>query len=175
MVKSRDQNERARITKLKAMLKKFDDPALSIVCTPVGTTGDLNFLRTMRNVCRASSTGVGLAAPQIGITKQAIYIKPERRGPKEWFMLDPVILDHSEEFERGVEGCLSYPGYTALIDRWTKIQVQYYHVEPLTALVAVKHIATFYDWEARIIQHECDHLNGICLVGDAYRAKKMIP
>jgi peptide deformylase len=147
-----------------AMLRTFDDPALKTVCAPVRDGDDLSFLKDMRKVCGFTDNGVGLAAPQIGVLKQAAFIWPRRAG-FGIFLINPRGVDASHEMQSGEEGCLSYPGVTAEVVRHRWIDVDYLDdaMKPRTR--------RFTDFDAVVVQHECDHLDGICRVGDAWRRK----
>ena len=137
------------------MIRTFEDPILFQVCKPVDfTTDDLNWL-VLKAVCEAFSNGVGLAAPQVGIAKRVVFIYNQRKNG--YFMINPIIVEKSNEMTEGIEGCLSYPGYEKVISRSTKITVEYYNEkwEKITRQVD--------DYEARIILHEYEHLDGISI------------
>lgn len=172
-LRERELDEHRRIAKARGLIRKFDDPVLSLVCSPVEPSDDLRFLRMMRRACLATDTGVGLAASQIGITKCAVFIAPFRRVGEQFFMLNPEIIETSTEVEQGVEGCLSYPGYKAMVDRHVWIKVKYlrlshpeYKQEPITG--------TYRNWVARIIEHECEHTRGKCVLRNVWLESKGI-
>jgi peptide deformylase len=111
------------------------------------------------------ANGVGIAAPQMGISKQLVIIasRPTPRYPQapEMLptpMLNPQLVEHSDEMEKGWEGCLSVPGIRGLVPRYTSVTVDYLdrHGQPQRQ--------TFHDFVARIFQHEYDHLQGIVFV-----------
>ena len=113
------------------------------------------------------ANGVGIAAPQLGIAQQLIIIasRPNPRYPDapETFMeplpmLNPRIVAHSSETQKGWEGCLSVPGIRGLVPRYTAITVAYHdrHGQPQQQ--------DFAHFVARIIQHEYDHLQGIVFI-----------
>jgi peptide deformylase len=106
-----------------AKLKKFDDPVLSMVCEDLVPGEDLGFVRNLKFVCQATPNGIGLAAPQIGVLKRAVFVWPGRKGDGE-FMLNPKITAASEEavISRN-EGCLSYPGFYADVRRRAGVAV----------------------------------------------------
>lgn len=138
---------------------------LKTVCVPVAPGDDLGYtMRTMEIVCKRGSTrGAGLAAPQIGVTKRLIFLNVPINGTiRGQFMLNPVITARSENTSVKEEGCLSYPRISKRIRRSTSITVEY---ETVRRERAVEEITD--PWRARVIQHEVDHLDGICKVGDA--------
>ena len=103
--------------------------------------------------------GVGLAAPQIGISKRILITAPQMRKGQVYVIVNPEIYESSDrEMEMGMEGCLSLPGITGEVARAKRIRLRYQdrqgHVQDIEAK----------DFFARIIQHELDHLEGILLV-----------
>lgn len=102
------------------------------------------------------SGGVGLAANQIGILKRVIVVKTNIA--REW-LINPVIISSSIETEVAREGCLSYPGIFKDIERYCWVEVS--HMTPNGVHQAV----IYRGYTSRVVQHEIDHLNGICKVG----------
>lgn len=99
--------------------------------------------------------GIGLAAPQIGISKQIIVIDvSEYEGPKI-ALINPVIKSKSRQTEIADEGCLSIPGVRGDVERAKKITVEAFDLD------GKKISFTARDLYARVIQHEKDHLDGI--------------
>lgn len=106
--------------------------------------------------------GVGIAAPQIGHNLRIIMFgfESNERYPNEkpvpfTTLINPVIEILSDELIDGWEGCLSVPGLRGLVPRYKKIQ---YHGYDLHGK-AITRIAE--NFHARVVQHECDHLDGI--------------
>ena len=95
--------------------------------------------------------GCGLAAPQIGISKNIIVCYDE---DKLYEFINPVILEHSEEKVSEAEGCLSVPGVRGVVPRYKTVKVQ------AQDRFGNEFIMEAHDWLARIIQHETDHLHG---------------
>lgn len=147
--------KRKRVT---AKLRLFPDPILTQVCEPVADGEDVSgIIRDMMYILTNSKHGVGLAAPQAGHLKRIIIISPN--GFPE-VMINPEIVTWKNTNHIEKEGCLSYPGITKEISRHREITICYSNSE------TKKHIETFYDFPARIILHEIDHLNGKCKVGE---------
>ena len=109
-------------------------------------------LDNLRDTLEATDTGVGLAAPQIGIAKQAVVIRTEEDGYYE--MINPHILS-GEGREDGWEGCLSIPGVEGLVPRQQKISVAYKDRQGKAMQLEAE------GFFARVIQHEYDHLMGV--------------
>ncbi len=101
--------------------------------------------------------GVGLAAPQIGISKRILIACPTAKQGEEYVMVNPKILESSGR-EAGPEGCLSLPGITGDVTRFKKIKLQF---QDRFGKVITADLRDFF---ARIIQHEIDHLDGILLI-----------
>jgi peptide deformylase len=146
-------------------LRKFDDPALTTRCDPVEAGDDLSFLSEMRRVCDVEN-GVGLAAPQIGVLKRAVFIWPNRKGGEALFMLNPWIVHKGPVKATENEGCLSYPGVRCPVERFTVVRVRYVDEYFQTRE------QQFIYYAARVVQHELDHLDGICRVGEAWRIRR---
>lgn len=106
--------------------------------------------------------GVGIAAPQIGCNKRIILFgfEQNKRYPNEkpvpfTILINPEYKSLSEEMVDGWEGCLSVPGLRGLVPRYNKIEYKGYDQKGVLISRIVQ------GFHARIIQHECDHLNGI--------------
>ena len=114
---------------------------------------DLGIAQDLQDTLNAHKTEcVGMAANMIGYRKKMIIVS---LGPVNTVMLNPVITKKSEPFETE-EGCLSLSG-TRKTTRYRKITLQYQD------LSMQKHTQEFSGWTAQIIQHECDHLQGIII------------
>jgi peptide deformylase len=129
-----------------------------------------DMIETMRQ-----APGVGLAAPQIGLSERIIVVEYFEReedeenedAPKKvWAVLNPEITKFSEDTLMGVEGCLSIPGLVGEVERHAAIQVKGLnrHGKPMRIKAE--------GWLARIFQHEIDHLNGIVFPDRAARVWK---
>lgn len=110
----------------------------------------------------ASLQGAGLAAPQIGVSLQLVIFGFEKnqRYPDAvevpfTVLLNPRLMPLSEEQEDGWEGCLSVPGMRGMVPRYT--QLRYQGVDQYGKTID----RTVSGFHARVVQHECDHLQGI--------------
>jgi len=97
--------------------------------------------------------GVGLAAPQVGVSKRVIIILFD--GKMAIPMINPEITSHSDKTEYGEEGCLSLPGKWGQVERYREILVQFKDWK------GEKRALKLEGFNARIVQHEIDHLDGI--------------
>ena len=100
--------------------------------------------------------GVGLAAPQVGISVRFFIASVPGGGDVRAFV-NPQIISSTGEKETNSEGCLSFPGVYAYIERPAEINLRY---EDLDFAV---HEEQFDGLFARVIQHEVDHLNGVLI------------
>ena len=107
-----------------------------------------------------ASRGVGLAAPQLGINKRLMVFNPEgkKKAGSEVLLCNPQIVEMSGAKEVEEEGCLSFPGMSADVERSGWIEVEFQNGRGKT--VRKKYVG----WEARIFQHEYDHLDGVLYV-----------
>ena len=117
-----------------------------------------NMIETMH-----AERGVGLAAPQVGVSARLIIclLGPED-GP-ETVMANPVITQKSVETEVGEEGCLSLPGVLLPIERHAHIEVEWRDANGKAKKAKLSGFA------ARVVQHEVDHLDGILITDRAQR------
>lgn len=110
-----------------------------------------DMLETMRE-----SMGVGIAGPQVGIMRRIFVAQPDPYDEeKVYFMINPVMLEMSEEKELGVEGCLSVPDMVGDVERSVRIKME------ATDINGERKVYDFEGFDARVMQHEYDHLDGI--------------
>jgi peptide deformylase len=112
--------------------------------------------------------GIGLAAPQIGISRQLIVMDPSRdEDVKEpLIMVNPVILERSSEMRTHEEGCLSIPDFTAEIERPAITRVGFVDAAGKRREKTLEGI-----WST-LVQHEIDHLNGVLFIDYLSRLKR---
>jgi peptide deformylase len=118
-------------------------------------------LADMRDTMRAED-GAGLAAPQIGVGLRVVIFGVERNPrypdaePVPYTeLINPVLTPLSDEMEEGWEGCLSVPGLRGVVPRYRRLR--YSGLDPAGNTI-VRDVDGFH---ARVVQHECDHLDGI--------------
>jgi peptide deformylase len=129
-----------------------------------------DMIETMR-----AAPGVGLAAPQVGVSERLIVIEygeddddgeePEKKAaPKKLFaVVNPEITRTSDETVVGIEGCLSVPNLLGEVERYEAITVKGFNRRGQPMAIKAK------GWLARVFQHEIDHLDGIIYVDRAQR------
>lgn len=145
------------------------EPILTLTASPViasefNTTWLYNLIDAMQNTMQERQ-GVGIAAPQVYISKRIIIVasRPNLRYPDApdmpaVAMMNPEIIQASADTLLGEEGCLSVPDQRGTVPRAAHIQVHYYDV------TGQPHTQDFAGFPARIVQHEIDHLNGVLFV-----------
>jgi peptide deformylase len=139
----------ARLLQRADELRKFDTPELHAL------------LADMRDTMHALN-GVGLAAPQIGVSLRVVIFEvagnpryPDAESVPQTVLINPVLTPLSDAMEEGWEGCLSVPGMRGLVPRYTHLRYQ--GRDEFGAIID----RTVSGFHARVVQHECDHLDGI--------------
>jgi peptide deformylase len=106
--------------------------------------------------------GAGLAAPQIGVNLRVVIFGyennpryPDAPSVPQTILINPTVVAMSDRMEEGWEGCLSVPGMRGLVPRYTDIQYSGFDQKGNP----IKRLAS--EFHARVVQHECDHLDGI--------------
>lgn len=145
----------ARLQRVAAPVKDFGGDELS------------ELLRDMRDTM-AAQNGVGLAAPQIGVgLRVVIFGMPTEQGSGQnprypeadavpcTVLINPVVTPLDDRQEEGWEGCLSLPGLRGVVPRF--LHIRYQGFDEQGALID----RTVSGFHARVVQHECDHLDGI--------------
>jgi peptide deformylase len=143
---------------------RLGDPRLREVAEPVREfdTAQLHALvRDMLDTMHAND-GAGLAANQIGVLQRVVIFGlegnpryPDAEAVPLTVLVNPQIVPLDAQRDAGWEGCLSVPGMRGLVPRYTRIQ--YRGVDPFGQPIE----RTVADFHARVVQHECDHLDGI--------------
>lgn len=114
-------------------------------------------------VTNPENEGVGIAAPQVEISKQLIAVQrlDKENEPFE-FYINPKIVSTLGEKQLGGEGCLSVPGMRGDVERYRNITIEYNHISTFEVVSE-----TIEGFTAVIFQHEIDHLNGIIYIDKA--------
>lgn len=143
---------------------RMGDPRLQQIAEPVsdfGTPALQALLDDMRDTMQAMN-GAGLAAPQIGIPLRVVIFGfrhnaryPEVGEVPETVLINPQITPVGGVMEDGWEGCLSLPGLRGLVPRFSQI---HYTGHDVSGVLISRTVSGFH---ARVVQHECDHLDGI--------------
>lgn len=140
------------------------NPLLLQVSQPVVTFGTpdlLELLQDMQDTMHALN-GAGIAAPQIGVLQRVVIFGvehnpryPDAESVPFTVLCNPVIVPLAETMEEGWEGCLSVPGMRGVVPRWSAIR---YSGFDQFGVPFEREVTGFH---ARVVQHECDHLDGV--------------
>lgn len=130
-------------------VEKFDTPELHAL------------IRDMHDIMEAMD-GAGIAAPQIGVSLRVVIFGvgknpryPDAEQVPYTVLINPIITFLDDDMEDGWEGCLSVPGMRGIVPRYSRIH--YTGFDPYG-----QHIDRIANgFHARVVQHECDHLDGI--------------
>jgi len=153
-----------------ALLKilHYPDPVLKKVATPV-TVFDERLRRLAADMAETmyAAPGVGLAAPQVGVSERLVVIdcSPRDEGPGLLTVINPEILAAEEDICEE-EGCLSVPGYYAKVPRKSRVKVKFQDLDGQQRMIEADGL-----W-AVAFQHEIDHLDGVLFVDHLSPLKK---
>jgi peptide deformylase len=139
----------ARLLRVAQPVTAFDTPALHALIADMFDT-------------MAAVKGAGLAAPQIGVDLQLVVFGfgkseryPDAPPVPRTVLINPQITPLAEDVEEGWEGCLSVPGLRGVVPRWSRIR--YTGFDPKGRPID----RDAEGFHARVVQHECDHLDGV--------------
>ena len=145
------------------------DPVLRKSALPVENITDktLQLLDDMAETMY-DAPGIGLAGPQIGELKRLIVMDCSRDDEKSelWQMINPEVIELSEDNSTLEEGCLSIPGHTADVSRPDWIKLRFTNVKGKEQQIKAEGLL------AACIQHEIDHLNGILFIDHISKLKR---
>lgn len=138
------------------MIKGLDDPVVRQKAKKVGKVDAQikTLVADMVDTMRAAP-GVGLAAPQIGIPLRVAVVEVDK---VLYTLVNPEIVERSDETQTGPEGCLSVPGYWADVTRAMKVRVRALDRR------GKRFTVTGEGFLARAFQHEVDHLDGVLYI-----------
>jgi peptide deformylase len=137
-------------------VRRYGDPILRQKAQPVeAITPEVRKTLTDMLETMYYQVGIGLAAPQVGVSLRIILVDDGPRGPRA--LLNPAIVDQRGSV-RGEEGCLSIPGFFGEVERseWVRVEAMDAEGRPLS--FEAKGL------QARVIQHELDHLDGVLFI-----------
>lgn len=157
---------------MKLDIRTYGDEVLRRKSVPVAAVNEdiralaKDMIQTMR-----AERGVGLAAEQVGHTESVCVVEvpaeydADERGvrynpdvPMPLVLVNPEIVEASPEKESGDEGCLSFPGIYAPVDRHAEVTVRFLNLDGKEQKLLLRKFV------ARAVQHEMDHLNGVLIV-----------
>ncbi len=140
------------------------DPVLRRVAAPVANIDSaVNRIAEAMVAAMLRANGLGLAAPQIGVSKRIIALDID--GDFH-ILINPEIIDLSDDAEEATEGCLSVPGVDAPVPRRAHAAVRGYTLDEREITIEREGLM------ARALQHEIDHLNGVLFIDYLSPAKR---
>lgn len=143
---------------------RMGDPRLLEQSRPVERfdTAELRELLIDMQDTMQALNGAGLAAPQIGIPLRVVIFGmesnpryPDAEPVPYTVLVNPVLEPLDDELEQGWEGCLSVPGMRGLVPRYKRLRYRGFDASGQVIDRTVD------DFHARVVQHECDHLDGV--------------
>jgi len=161
-----DEEARARRAAALAQIRQYGDPVLRAKALPVEVFDD----ELRREVARMGrlmedSIGIGLAATQIGQLRRLLVYRVEHDSPIV-ALVNPVLEWSSREEEIAEEGCLSLPGVGVDVERPVHVRVRARDEHGEEQVIEASGL------EARVIQHEMDHLDGVLILDRTSRDQR---
>ena len=161
-----DPEVRARRDAALRFVRKFGDPVLKAKARPVERFDDALAREVQRmGQVMHDSLGIGLAATQVGVMHRVLVYRVERDGPVA-AVVNPELEWSSKEKEPFDEGCLSLPGVLVEVDRPVHIRVRAQDERGEPLLIEASGL------EARVLQHEMDHLDGVLILDRTSRDQR---
>ena len=161
-----DPETRARREAALTHVRKYGDPALRSRARPVEAF-DAALVDEVRRMGRLmdDALGIGLAATQLGVMHRVLVYRVDPEAPLG-VLVNPALEWSGEELETMEEGCLSLPGVGVDVERPIHVRVRAHdeHGAPLTVEAS--------GLEARVIQHEVDHLDGVLILDRTSRDQR---
>jgi len=158
--------ERARRDAALAHIRKFGDPVLRAKARPVEVFDDALRAEVARmGRLMIDSIGIGLAATQVGTLNRVLVYRVQQESPVN-ALVNPVIEWKASEQDTMEEGCLSLPGVVVDVERplHVRVRAQDEYGEPIEVEAS--------GLEARVIQHEMDHLDGVLILDRTSRDQR---
>jgi peptide deformylase len=161
-----DPEVEARRVAAMSFIRRLGDPVLKSRATPVDRFDDSLRRQASRMAgIMHDALGVGLAAPQLGISQRLLVYRVGPDAPVT-VLANPELEWASGDVELGEEGCLSIPGVLVDVDRPVHVRVRGLDEEGEERVVEASGL------EARVIQHEIDHLDGVLILERTSREER---
>jgi peptide deformylase len=156
----------ARRAAALAHVRKFGDPVLRTRARPVDRFDDALRSEIKRmGALMSDALGVGLAAPQVGVLNRVLVYRVQQQAPVN-ALINPRIEWAGDEEEIMEEGCLSLPAVLIDVERPIHVRVRGFDEHGEELLIEATGL------EARVIQHEIDHLDGVLILDRATREQR---
>ncbi|MET0511758.1 MAG: peptide deformylase [Thermoleophilaceae bacterium] len=161
-----DPELEARRAAAMSFIRKLGDPVLKSSATPVDRFDDSLRTQVSRMAgIMSDAIGIGLAAPQLGISQRLLIYRVGPDAPLV-ALANPELEWASDDLEPGEEGCLSIPGVAVDVERPVHVRVRAQDEQGERRLVEASGL------EARVIQHEMDHLDGVLMLDRTTRDER---
>jgi peptide deformylase len=161
-----DPEVEARRAAAMSFIRRLGDPVLKSRATPVDRFDESLQRQASRMAgIMSDALGVGLAAPQLGISQRLLVYRVGPDAPVI-VLANPEVEWSSGDLEAGEEGCLSIPGVTVDVERPLHVRVRAQDEEGGLRVVEASGL------EARVIQHEIDHLDGVLILERTSREER---
>jgi peptide deformylase len=161
-----DPETRARRDAALRHVRKLGDPVLRAAALPVERFDDALKREIERmGTLMADALGIGLAANQVGVLHRVFVYRVSPEDPIR-AVVNPVIEDSSDELEVAEEGCLSLPGVHVEVERPAEVRLRGQDADGQELVVEASGL------EARVIQHELDHLDGVLILDRISRQER---
>ena len=140
-----------------AQIRQYGDPALRLTAYEVSDfDDDLRRLVDRMTELMHDAQGVGLAATQVGVLRRVFVFEPDEDGPR--IVVNPTVVTLGDELESDGEGCLSLQGVRVPVERPTTLTIAGKNQDGEDVSYELS------GYEARIAQHELDHLDGVLII-----------
>jgi peptide deformylase len=142
-----------------AQIRQYPDPVLRLKAQEVGAfDGDLTQLVDRMTRLMVDARGVGLAANQVGVLRRVFVLQVDDDEEEPRALVNPAIVERSDENEADDEGCLSLQGVVVPVERALRVRIEARDAEGHPVELELEGLA------ARVAQHELDHLDGVLIV-----------
>jgi peptide deformylase len=140
-----------------AQIRQYGDPALRMQAQEVGEVDDdvRRLVQRMTGLME-DAQGVGLAATQVGVLRRLFVFVDGEEGPRA--VVNPQIVERSDETEPDEEGCLSLQGVRVPVDRALRVVLEGVDADGAPVRYELE------GYGARVVQHELDHLDGVLII-----------
>ena len=138
-------------------IRQYGDPALKLAAHEVvDFDDDLRRLVERMTTLMHEAQGVGLAATQVGVLRRLFVFEPDEEGPR--VIVNPVVVERSDENAVDEEGCLSLQGVRVPVERAVTVTLEGKDADGEDVRFELA------EYGARIVQHELDHLDGVLII-----------
>jgi peptide deformylase len=152
-----DPEREARRRLALAQIRQYPDPVLRMQAREVEQfDDDLRSLVARMTALMADAHGVGLAATQVGILRRVAIVQNGEEPPVA--LVNPRLVEQSDEFDTDDEGCLSLQGVLVPVERSARVVLEAKDPEGAEIRLELE------DHGARVVQHELDHLDGVLMI-----------